>query len=134
WVATHKAGWEARTNVAYAITLSESGQLIGAIGLHNFEPLRAELGYWLGEPFWGDGYCTEAAKAMIKFSFKNLGLESVTAEHLSSNPASGGVMRKLGMTPVKKIRSQDRYGDLVDVEVYNITNKSQCEDSTHERY
>ncbi|MFK8042663.1 GNAT family N-acetyltransferase, partial [Congregibacter sp.] len=35
WVATHKAGWEARTNVAYAITLSESGQLIGAIGLHN---------------------------------------------------------------------------------------------------
>src|SRR5690349_22407462 len=49
----------------YAITLEGVG-LIGVIGFHFFPDKAPELGYWLGEPYWGNGYVTEAGKAMIE--------------------------------------------------------------------
>jgi hypothetical protein len=61
WIAGQHADFEAGTRVTYAITLRELGELIGAIGLgieHRFD--RAEMGYWIGKPYWGHGYCTEA--------------------------------------------------------------------------
>ena len=63
WIHTHKSGWETKTNIVYAITLINDDQLIGAIGLHDLKLSEAELGYWVGEPYWDNGYCTEAAKA-----------------------------------------------------------------------
>lgn len=120
WIATHKPGWAAKKNVVYAITLSTTGKLVGAIGLHDVEPLRAELGYWVGEPYWGNGYCTEAAKAIVNFSFENLKLKSVISRHLTSNPASGEVMKKVGMKHIQQIQSRDRNGNLANVEVYVI--------------
>ena len=58
---------------------------------------RAELGYWVGKPFWGQGYCTEAAQAVIAYGFQTLGLNRIQAHHFGRNPASGRVMQKLGM-------------------------------------
>jgi len=58
---------------------------------------RAELGYWIGVPYWSNGYCTEAARALVTYGFEELELDSVQARHLVENPASGRVMNKLGM-------------------------------------
>ena len=58
---------------------------------------RAEAGYWLGEPYWGRGYATEALGALLAFAFTTLELNRVGARHFGSNPASGRVMEKCGM-------------------------------------
>jgi ribosomal-protein-alanine N-acetyltransferase len=57
----------------------------------------AELGYWIGKPYWGNGYGTEAAKAVLHYGFTVLGLNRIYATHMSRNPASGRVMEKIGM-------------------------------------
>ena len=53
---------------------------------------NAELGYWIGRPYWGHGYATE----VLRYAFEDLGLHRIHAEHLGSNPASGKVMQKSG--------------------------------------
>jgi RimJ/RimL family protein N-acetyltransferase len=57
---------------------------------------RAELGYWIGAPFWGCGYATEAARGLIDHAFSNLGCELLTASARVSNPASRRVLEKCG--------------------------------------
>ena len=72
---------------------------MGMIGLVlQREWQRAELGYWLGVPFWNQGYITEAAGALVDYAFGTLGLNRVFACHFADNPASGRVMQKIGMT------------------------------------
>lgn len=82
----------------YAVTCGTSGALMGAIGLDP-EPAhdRAELGYWIGRPYWNKGYATEAGAAMLRLAFTELGLHRVTAHHYTRNPASGRVLEKIGM-------------------------------------
>ena len=58
---------------------------------------RGTLGYWVGVPYWGRGYATEAAEAVLAHAFGALGLHRVQATHLTRNPASCRVMEKLGM-------------------------------------
>lgn len=98
WIATHRAQWEQGRRAVFAIVLRESGALVGAMSLGlNLQFRSAELGYWLGVPFWGCGYATEAARAVVGFGFETLELHRVHASHLSCNPASGHVMEKIGM-------------------------------------
>lgn len=98
WIATHHDDFEEGTGVVFAIR-ETGGSLIGAIGLTiDRENRRAELGYWLGLPFWGHGYCTEAARRVVEYGFHDLGLQKIHAHHLGGNPASGRVMEKIGMT------------------------------------
>ena len=58
---------------------------------------RAELGYWIGKPYWNRGYATEAAKAVVAYSFEVLKLNRIYAYHFTRNPASGRVLEKIGM-------------------------------------
>lgn len=83
---------------AFALDLGGEG-LIGVCSLQ-VEPDqgRAELGYWLGRPWWGQGFMTEAARAVVAFGFERLALRRIFALHLPENPASGRVMLKIGMT------------------------------------
>ena len=82
----------------FAITLAADGSFIGIIGLTiNNEHKRAELGYWIGKPFWGNGYATEAGRAVLQYGFEKLGLRRIHAGHFANNPASGRVQQKLGM-------------------------------------
>jgi [ribosomal protein S5]-alanine N-acetyltransferase len=67
---------------------------MGIVGLNANN--ASEFGYWLGKPFWGFGYATEAAHRMVRFAFEELGLESVHAGWFHDNPASGHVLAKLG--------------------------------------
>jgi RimJ/RimL family protein N-acetyltransferase len=59
-----------------------------------------DLGYWLGEPFHGQGFMTEAARATVADGFARFALEAVQAGAQPGNAASFGVMRTLGMTPI----------------------------------
>ncbi len=97
WIATLGEAWRAGTAVTFAITTATDG-LCGTIALRiTREHDRGELGYWIGQPFWGRGYATEAVTAVLAFAFETLALHRVQASHLPRNPASGRVMQKAGM-------------------------------------
>jgi ribosomal-protein-alanine N-acetyltransferase len=84
---------------AWAITDRKDGSVIGAIGLHDVVPDRghAELGYWLGEDYRGNGYATEAARRVISWSFEIGEFHRIQATYLPGNQGSAGVMRNIGM-------------------------------------
>lgn len=73
------------------------GELIGVTGFTPAEDgLSAEVGYWLGKDYWGSGYATEAARAVIDHCFSREGFSFLTCGHFADNPASARVIRKLG--------------------------------------
>jgi RimJ/RimL family protein N-acetyltransferase len=82
----------------FAVELPGEG-LIGVSGAHvrGGDPIgqKVEIGYWLGRPYWGRGYATEAAAALADFA-GDLGHGPVTANHFVDNPASGRVLQKAG--------------------------------------
>lgn len=122
WIASHADSLRSGTGVVCAITLKASGVLIGATGLAiNPVHQRAELGYWIGRPYWGQGYATEAAAELLRFGFQTLKLNRIHATHMSHNPASGRVMQNLGMNQEGILRQHaikwDKYVDMV---VYGI--------------
>lgn len=97
WIATHAPRWEDREALVLGVRTEEDG-IVGAIGLELcLEHRRAELGYWIGVPFWNRGYATEAAEAVLDFGFDTLDLNRVEAQALTRNPASERVLEKLGM-------------------------------------
>jgi RimJ/RimL family protein N-acetyltransferase len=80
---------------SFAITRKDDGLFLGCIGLHQ-EEAGHEFGYWLGKPFWGRGYATEAARSVALFAFEKLEAPFVWAGWFHDNPASGHVLAKLG--------------------------------------
>ena len=82
----------------FAIERKKDGAFMGACGLH-LEAGLFELGYWLGKPFWRQGYATEAAKKVASFAFHDLKATSIWAGWYDDNPASGRVLQKLGCRP-----------------------------------
>jgi ribosomal-protein-alanine N-acetyltransferase len=122
WIGTHREGFETGRLCNWALTLRDTGDLVGAIGLvitRRFD--HAELGYWVGKPYWGQGYCTEAAEAVLDYGFIRLGLHRVHASHFGRNPASGRVMLKLGMKEEGVLRGHvKKWGKYEDLAVYGI--------------
>ena len=84
------------TDFAFAITNKQDGAYMGSCGLHKRDGDMFEMGYWLGKPFWKQGFATEAASRLMAFAFMDLGLQSVKARYFHDNPASGHVLEKLG--------------------------------------
>jgi ribosomal-protein-alanine N-acetyltransferase len=105
-----------------AITLLSDGRQIGGIGMRIEEQHRhAELGYWLGVPYWGQGYATEAGREMIRYGFEQLDLHRIFATHFAHNPASGNILRKLGMRHEGCQREHLlKWGQFVDSEIYGL--------------
>ena len=120
WIADHPRLWRLRNCGTWAITLDGPGTLLGAITLRWIIRTRGELGYWIGEPYWGRGYCSEAARALIEFGFERLEMTRIVAEHLRGNPASGRVMQKAGMRHSGSRRKRDRHRRKADMEIYEI--------------
>lgn len=122
WISTHRPKFERGELLNFAVVLLTSGELIGAIGLviaPQFE--RAELGYWIGRPYWKNGYCTEASRAMLQYGFRTLKLNRIHACHLSRNPESGRVMQKIGMTHEGRAPQHTKKWDqFEDLEHYGI--------------
>jgi RimJ/RimL family protein N-acetyltransferase len=98
WLNLANQGLKSKTHFIFAIRMKSSNEFIGGIGLTVEQRFfRAEVGYWIAEHFWNNGYTTEATKAIIDFGFAELGLNKITSSHLEKNPASGKVMIKCGM-------------------------------------
>ncbi|HET7040124.1 MAG TPA: GNAT family N-acetyltransferase [Gemmatimonadales bacterium] len=123
WVSGRAEEYAQGTAVTYAVSDRRTGELVGAIGLHLYPRFaRAEMGYWIGVPYWNRGYGTEAARAMLRFGFETLGLHRIYAAHFARNPASGRVMEKVGMRREGVWRQHIRRegGPLEDAVVYGI--------------
>ncbi len=118
WIATHAENFQRGKGLTFAITLAD-GELVGAISLTSIsrEHGRAELGYWVGVPYWNKGYCTEAAAAVVAYGLDVLGLHRITAHYFARNVASGRVLAKIGMIREGVLRQHarkwDRFEDLV---------------------
>ncbi len=110
---------------SFAITRLDSGELVGAVGLHP-DPLhpRAELGYWIGVPYWGQGYATEAARAAVDFGFRELKLHRIFAHHFKGNEPSARVLQKVGMKYEGCSREHiEKWGQRMDLENYGILHR-----------
>jgi len=120
WIATHGPLWVERRNLTLAVTQQADGALVGAIGLAlAMDDRRAELGYWIGVPWWNQGYATEAGRALLDYGFGTLGLHRIMAHHMLRNPASGRVMQKLGMQHEGILRGHVlKWGEFQDLAVY----------------
>jgi RimJ/RimL family protein N-acetyltransferase len=70
--------------------------LLGCCGIGKLDGEHPEIGYWLGVPFWGKGYATEAARALIDHAFGELGYDVLVSGARVSNPASRRVLQKCG--------------------------------------
>ena len=87
----------------YAFVMLDAGEVVGHISLKNVDRERseAEVGYWVGRPYWGRGYASRAVREVATFAFEDLGLRRLYAHVLAQNPASGRVLEKAGFVPVE---------------------------------
>lgn len=118
WMQNHHEHFHAEKGYEFAITDKATGEILGAIGLtHDLRFNNGELGYWVGEKFWGKGFATEAGIALIQFAFTEKNFHKVYARHFGSNPASGRVIEKIGMKREGLLRDhvmkKGRYEDMI---------------------
>ena len=79
--------------------------LIGGVSLILKDDGCYELGYWLGENFWGNGYATEAAKGLLSHIFENEKNPKITSGYLQGNIASANVLSKLGFKKTGEVET-----------------------------
>jgi RimJ/RimL family protein N-acetyltransferase len=123
WLASLPAAQERGELLNFAIALRTTGELAGSIGLVlNAVDHHGELGYWVGKPYWDNGYATEAARAVVDYAFGVLHLHRIFAHHFSRNAASGRVMQKLGMKCEGYMREhRHKFGSYEDLVIYGMT-------------
>jgi RimJ/RimL family protein N-acetyltransferase len=131
WIAANVENFKRGDQAHFAVVLRATDEMVGAIAMTYTHPhARAELGYWIGKPYWSRGLCTEAARTVLGYAFMARGVNRVQATHLTRNPASGRVMQKLGMQHEGTARQYFRKnGRFEDVELYAILREKYLADS-----
>ena len=107
----------------WAIALAKDDSVIGRIDLLRFdeENSSCSFAYMLGKEFWGRGFGTESLKAVFAFAFEKMEMQSIVADHMSENVASGKVMQKVGMRFVQKhLQKYEKCGKYYDADEYAI--------------
>ncbi len=112
--------WEqasSRENYTFAVVLKAEKRMIGSMGIgQNAAHNRAEIGYWIGKRYWGQGYASEACRRIIQFGFEEMGLNRIQASYFTRNPASRRVMEKAGMHHEGVLRQYVfKWGEYVDL-------------------
>ncbi len=120
-----------RSDDIYAICLKETGKVIGSTGLKVgsdssefcIDSSEAEVGYWIGEEYWRQGFTTEAIIELMRFGFEEMGLSKLWCNHFEGNKASNGVKEKLGFKHINIINDHkaERINKVVDLYVGCIT-------------
>ena len=95
WIEYVRPRHEAGAEFAFAI-MNAAGELVGVTGLVGVTATEAELGFWIGKPYWNRGYATAAARRTLQFAFEEVDLERVVARPLVRNAPSRRVLEKLG--------------------------------------
>lgn len=120
WISKHEQMRKNGSQLVFAITFENI--LIGAIGCvinKNFN--NCEIGYWIGRPYWGNGFATEALGQVIKFGFEKLSFNKIHAHFMENNPASGKVMIKNGMKHEGTLKQHIiKDGKYLDIILYGI--------------
>lgn len=121
WIDGHEEAWRRGERLPMAIVHADD-ELVGAVGLHiNLDHRRAELGYWVGVPFWNRGYATDASRTLMHYAFHVLGLHRIVAHHFVRNPASGRVLTRAGMSHEGHLREHIfTSGRFEDLECYGV--------------
>lgn len=119
----------------WAIELKEEDKLIGNISVVNYreETMSAVLGYCMGSKWWGKEIMPEAAKAVLKYLFEEVGFNRIAADHDKNNPKSGRVMQKIGMTYEGTLRSAGFCNQGIIDEVWYSILKSEWDLTAHQR-
>lgn len=110
----------------WIVELKDTEEVIGTIDVASKKFIdfgAVELGYCYGKKFWHKGYATEALKGVIKYLFDEVDLDIIYADHMSNNPNSGKVMKKVGMSYEGILRGRvfDNDGVRNDLISYSIT-------------
>ena len=113
WFAGHRREWAEGT--AYRFAIEREERVIGIVDLDEIDGGEGELGYWFERAAWGRGYASEAARAVVRFAFDDVGLTGLRSGHAADNPASGAVLRRLGFRLLDSVecRSRSRGGTFV---------------------
>jgi RimJ/RimL family protein N-acetyltransferase len=127
YTVKHAEEWIARVRKQDPVThfaIADPDQVIGCVGIEPREDVyrgTAELGYWLGETFWGKGIATCAVRAITAWGFESFDVTRIQARVFESNPASGRVLEKAGFTFEGRLRQGAIKQDVVmDLLVYAI--------------
>ncbi|WP_460931721.1 GNAT family N-acetyltransferase [Shinella zoogloeoides] len=110
----------------YAITKADNGAFLGCCGIEPHEDGRTvELGYWLGEPYWNQGYATEAAHTLVDMVFRTRDIEQIDARCRVMNIPSRRVIQKCGFQFQATGMVQSlAVGGMVPVEWYRLDRKT----------
>lgn len=126
---TEEAGQEfiamaSQENPLHIFAIEVEGKAVGGIGIHprsNIERKNAEMGYWLGEPFWGRGIITEAVQQVVAYGFQTFDINRIFARPFGTNRASQRVLEKAGFTLEARFeKTFFKNGEYVDELVYAV--------------
>jgi RimJ/RimL family protein N-acetyltransferase len=104
---------EPRSRFQLAIERSSSGGLIGSVGLRRRTPGArvGDIGFELAPSFWGQGYATEAALAIVEYGFHQLGMHRLHAHCIAENEPSARVLTRIGMKREGVFRDHEFFSD-----------------------
>ena len=114
---------EKNKSSAFGIVLKDTDTVIGVVELMVFDwkNRNAEIGYWLGKKYWGEGLMTEAVGLVLKFGFGNLKLHRIYARLFEGNTGSARILEKCGFKLEGRLREERyRYGKWHDTLRYGI--------------
>jgi RimJ/RimL family protein N-acetyltransferase len=112
-----------RAGAGYAITLAGTGTPVGCAGVNHTER-GLELGYWIGEPYWGRGFATEAAHALVDLAFRETPAPVLLAACRVINPASRRVIHKCGFQYAGQGMMNSLAAGQVPIERYRLDRKT----------
>lgn len=111
----------------WAIVERDTNKLVGNISLMRqndshlvIDDTSAEIGFWLGKPYWGKGYMPEACLALMNYAFEDMGIKTLWIQHHEHNQKSARVQAKCGF--VYHHKDNNKYYPLLDVYRNNVVN------------
>ncbi len=121
-IANSHTAFENGSAYVFAVTRKSNNDLVGYCDIEvQTAHQRGEIAYWIGKPYWWQGYATEAAKRMVAFGFEQLGLNRIYAYVLTRNTASAKVLTKAGLSREGTLRHSARKEDAFeDVDFYGL--------------
>lgn len=127
WIKGNQKKWSAEpiTDYVFGIDLKSEHIIVGAIGIHHVDKFQScgEVGYWLGENYHGNGYGSEALKAVVDFAFNRLKLRRLEAGVFDGNSSSGSLLEKIGFRhegEKLKAKRSKADGKIHDEHIYGL--------------
>lgn len=122
WIELHEADFTERSFLTLAIVQKSDNQLVGCVSFGmSLKRQLGEIGYWIGQEYWGKGYGTQASRVVMDYAFANMNANKIIGRHFAGNPASGKIMKNCGMTMEGLLRQdQVKDGEFHDICYYGI--------------